>query len=178
MIDRKKLVQRLNRGSRLKELPLLHFAIIVVAVLEVVGEGLRIFPLQMLKPVPIILMIIYIHDKNKARQHLVPRVIEAGIALSLIGDICLMSNEMSSFMVGTGFFMAAHVLYIVGFRMGEKVKVLKKSYRRARWVAYVVIGVALLGNYQMLWDKLPSKVIFAPYMAILAVETMACLARY
>jgi hypothetical protein len=33
MIDRKKLVQRLNKGSRLKELPLLHFAIIVVALL-------------------------------------------------------------------------------------------------------------------------------------------------
>lgn len=141
----------------------------MVALLEVLGEGFRIFPLQMLKPLPIVLMIIYIHDKNRARQHLVPRVIEAGIALSLVGDLLLMSNEMSAFMVGTLFFMAAHVLYIVGFRIGEPVKVMKKFYRRLRWAAYIVIGLALLGNYQTLWDKLPSKIIFVPYMAILAV---------
>lgn len=123
-------------------------------------------------------MIIYIHDKNKARQHLVPRIIEAGIALSLVGDVLLMSNEMSAFMVGTCFFTAAHLLYIVGFRIGVQVKVMKKFYRRVRWAAYIVIGLALLGNYQMLWDKLPSKIIFVPYMCILAIETMNCLARY
>lgn len=132
----------------------------------------------MLKPIPIILMVIYIHDKNRVRQHLVPRVIEAGIALSLVGDVLLMSNEMSAFMVGTCFFMAAHILYILGFSIGEQVKVMKKFYRRLRWAAYIVIGVALLGNYQSLWDKLPSKIIFVPYMGILAVETMNCLARY
>lgn len=32
MIDKKKLVQRLNKGSRLKELPILHFAILMLAI--------------------------------------------------------------------------------------------------------------------------------------------------
>lgn len=92
MIDRKKLVQRLNRGSKLKDLPVLHFAILVATLLEVLGEWLRIYHLQMLKPVPIVLMIIYIHDKNRARQHFVPNIVEAGLVLSLVGDVCLMSK--------------------------------------------------------------------------------------
>lgn len=92
MIDREKLVQRLNRGSKLKELPLLHLAILLSALLEALGEWLRIYYLQMLKPVPIVLMVIYIHDKNRARQHFVPNIVEAGLVLSLIGDVCLMSQ--------------------------------------------------------------------------------------
>lgn len=67
MIDKKKVVQRMNRGSRLKDMPLTNFAIIVIALVEVIGEGLKIYPLQLLKPVPIILMIFYVHFKNKMR---------------------------------------------------------------------------------------------------------------
>jgi len=169
MIDRKKLVQRLNRGSRLKELPLLHLAILLLTALEVLGEGFRIYYLQMLKPLPILLMIVYIHDKNRSRQHFVPNIVEAGLVLSLIGDVCLMSNEMSSFMVGTGFFMLAHLLYIIGFRAGEKLKTLKKKYRVLRSLAYIVILVLAAGNLYLLWDKFPSRIIFVPYTGILAL---------
>jgi uncharacterized membrane protein YhhN len=178
MIDKKKVVQRLNRGSRLKELPLLHLAILVIACVEVLGEGLRVFYLQMLKPIPIILMILYIHDKNRMRKHLVPRIIEAGLVLSLVGDVCLMFKEMPAFLVGTCFFMVAHLLYIVGFRMGDKVKTLKKTFRNLRRVAYLVIFLLALGNYFTLWDKFQSKIIFVPYVAILSLETMNCLGRY
>ncbi len=37
-------------------------------------------------------MIIYIHGKNSSRQHLVPNLIEAGLIMSLIGDVLLMSK--------------------------------------------------------------------------------------
>jgi uncharacterized membrane protein YhhN len=58
---------------------------------------------------------------------------------------------MSSFMVGTCFFMLAHLLYTVGFRAGQKVKTLKKRYRIMRTIAYAVILLAAAGNIYMLW---------------------------
>ena len=75
MPDRKKQARRESRGSRLKDMPLTNFAILVVVLVEVIGEGLKFYPLQLLKPVPIVLMIAYIHYKNKVRQHLVPSLI-------------------------------------------------------------------------------------------------------
>ena len=121
-IDKKKLSKRLNKNSRLKELPLLNFYILVVVFFEIIGEGFRIYYLQMLKPLPVMLMIYYIHSKNSPRDHLMPRFIEVGLFFSLVGDVFLMSNEDSSFIIGTVFFMVAHLVYIIGFRMGEEVK--------------------------------------------------------
>lgn len=89
---------------------------------EIIGEGFRIFWLQMLKPLPMVLMLYYIHSKNSPRDHLMPRFIEVGLFFSLIGDIFLMFNEDSSFVIGTIFFMIAHTIYIVAFRMGEEIK--------------------------------------------------------
>jgi hypothetical protein len=37
MIDKKKLVQRLNKGSKLKEYPLLNLYILIAAFFEFVG---------------------------------------------------------------------------------------------------------------------------------------------
>ena len=63
-------------------------------------------------------MIYYIHSKNAPRDHLMPRFVEIGLVFSLIGDLFLMSNEISSFVVGTVFFVIAHILYVFAFRMG------------------------------------------------------------
>lgn len=92
MIDRKKLVQRLNKDTKLKEYPLTNLYIIVSALLEVVGEFFQVHALQMAKPLPICLMLFYIHGKNSPRDHLVPSLIEAGLAICLVGDLLLMHN--------------------------------------------------------------------------------------
>ena len=118
LIDKKKISKRLNKNSKLKELPLLNFYILVAVLFETIGEGFRIYYLQMLKPLPIMLMIYYIGSKNSPRDHLMPRFIMIGLCFSLIGDCFLMVNEMSSFITGTLFFMVAHTLYIVAFMMG------------------------------------------------------------
>lgn len=74
--------------------------------------------------------------------------------------------------------MVGHILYIIAFRLGDKVKTLKKSFRRMRQIAYFIIILVLIANDYVLWDKFPSKIIFIPYSIILAVETMACLSRF
>lgn len=66
-----------------------------------------------------IMMIMYLHNKNSVRQHLVPNLVEAGLVVSLVGDVLLMSNEIESFVIGTGFFLIAHICYIVAFNLGE-----------------------------------------------------------
>ena len=76
----------------------------------------------MLKPLPMILMILYIHKKNSPREHLMPSLVEVGLFLSLIGDVLLMFKDDSTFTVGTIFFAVAHIVYIIAFRMGYIVK--------------------------------------------------------
>lgn len=73
-----------------------------------------------------VLMIYYIHSKNSPRDHLMPRFIEIGLVFSLIGDLFLMSNEDSSFVIGTVFFMIAHTIYTFAFYMGEQIKEIQK----------------------------------------------------
>jgi alkenylglycerophosphocholine hydrolase len=41
--------------------------------------------------------------------------IDAGIALSIVGDIALLSGTDRAFMVGLGAFLLAHLAYVVGF---------------------------------------------------------------
>jgi uncharacterized membrane protein YhhN len=73
-------------------MPLLNLYILVFSILVCIGSAFRIYFLELFKPIPMIMMIIYIHSKNSARQHLVPNLIEAGLIMSIIGDILLMSN--------------------------------------------------------------------------------------
>jgi uncharacterized membrane protein YhhN len=73
-------------------MPLLNLYILVVAILVCIGSIFSITFLEWLKPIPMILMIVYIHNKNSVRQHLVPNLIEAGLVMSLVGDILLMSK--------------------------------------------------------------------------------------
>lgn len=178
MIDKKKLSKRLNKNSRLKELPLLNFYILVVVFFEIIGEGFQISWLQMFKPLPIVLMIYYIHSKNSPRDHLMPRFVEIGLVFSLIGDLFLMSNEDSSFVIGTVFFMIAHVIYILAFRMGEEIKDISKEFRVMRWGAYIIILVLLAVNIFSLLDKFINKPVFVIYSVILAAEAMITLNRY
>jgi len=73
-------------------MPLLNLYILVFSILVCIGSAFRIYFLELLKPTPMIMMIIYIHSKNSGRQHLVPNLIEVGLIMSIIGDILLMSN--------------------------------------------------------------------------------------
>lgn len=123
----------------------------------------------MLKPLPMILMLYYIHSKNSPRDHLMPRFIEVGLFFSLIGDLFLMSNEDSSFVIGTVFFMIAHTIYIVAFRMGEEIKELVGEFRIIRWGAYVVIVTLMFGTIYGLWDKFINKPVFTIYIVVLAI---------
>ena len=92
MIDRKKLSKRIAKENKVKEMPLLNLYILILAILACIGSCFQIYFLEVLKPLPMIMMIYYLHSKNNTRQHLVPNLVEAGLVMSLVGDVLLMSN--------------------------------------------------------------------------------------
>ena len=67
---------------------------------------------------------------------------------------------------------------MVAYGIGEEVKQIKPKYSTVRNVLYGVTLVALLHNWYTLWDVFPSRVLFAPYAGILALEVVVALKRY
>lgn len=76
----------------------------------------------MLKPLPIILMIVYADIKNNHKSHSVVQLIKAGLCFSLVGDVLLITNDMPTFMIGTGYFIVSHIIYMFAYGMGDKIK--------------------------------------------------------
>lgn len=71
--------------------------------------------------------------------------------VSLVGDVLLMSNEIESFVVGTGFFLVAHICYVVAFNLGEEIRYISNGYVWGRRAAYVIIIVMFVFNTSMLF---------------------------
>jgi uncharacterized membrane protein YhhN len=123
-------------------------------------------------------MIVYADLKNSQTNHSVVQLIKAGLCFGLVGDVLLMSNDMPSFITGTCYFMISHLIYMVAYGIGEEVKEIKPKYRTIRSVLYGVAVLAVLHNWYMMWDVFPSKLLFAPYAAILGLEVALALKRY
>ena len=95
-----------------------------------------------------------------------------------MGDILLMFNDISSFVLGASAFFVGHLFYIAAFRIGSKVRKLRKNMRWARRAAYIVIALLLANNIYTLWDLFPNRLVFTAYGAVLAVQVIAALSRY
>ena len=81
-------------------------------------------------------------------------------------------------MVGTGFFLVAHVCYIVAFGLGEEIRYIKRGYVWGRRVACGVVMAMCVGNTYMLFDKMPNRVLFPLYGFILALMVCSAMKRY
>ena len=75
MIDKKKVMQRVSRGSRLPEYPLLNLYTLVSIILQAAGEGFGVRVLRWGRPLPELMMGLYVRAKSGSRQHLVPQLI-------------------------------------------------------------------------------------------------------
>lgn len=137
-----------------------------------------IYLLRLIKPVPMIMMIIYISGKNAQRDHLVPTLIRAGLILSLIGDIFLMSSELSAFMIGTIFFFIAHILYCIAFSIGTPVRSPTPLNNLLRVLACIIFLAMFLGNIYSLWNVMPNKILFTSYGFILCMMNILAIKRY
>ena len=92
-----------------------------------------------------------------------------GLCFSLVGDLLLMMKGMTPFLVGALFFMVTHILYVAAFRIGQKVKEMKGSFKILRVIGYLIVWIALVASISSLWRNLPFKIVFLIYALVLAV---------
>jgi len=113
-----------------------HFFLIILILLSMTGHMV----LFLLKPLPIILMIIKAAmDRFDAEQQGYVTLIIAGLGWSMVGDILLMFDQNSFFIAGMIAFMAAHVCYIGAFRYYYK------------WKPYHLFILALFAFYGIIF---------------------------
>lgn len=122
MIDKKKILQRLNKGSKLKEYPLLNLYILVAAFFQILGELADLWLLRSLRPLPILLMVLYIHGKNSSRKHLVPSLVQAALVVFLLVDLVLAVGDEPSMVVLTAVRIVGHLVMWVSLSFGEWVR--------------------------------------------------------
>jgi hypothetical protein len=176
MIDRKKLVQRLNKGSRLKEFPLLNLYILVAAFFECLGQLLDSWLLKLLRPAPLLLMIFYLHSKNNARKHLVPSLVELALFFFLLDALAAFAEDPPN-PLSTGLRALAHLVYCLALGIGEPVRLLYEL-RQVRRLGYVAILGATGGALYLLYEHLPNRVISAVYLSLLSGQLWVSLWRY
>lgn len=126
MIDKKKILQRLNKGSKLKEYPLLNLYILVAAFFQILGELADLWLLRSLRPLPILLMVLYIHGKNSSRKHLVPSLVQAALVVFLLVDLVLAVGDEPSMVVLTAVRIVGHLVIWVSLSFGEWVRELRE----------------------------------------------------
>ena len=138
----------------------------------VVSEFIGEYFLQLLKPIPMIIMIIYICGKNAKRDDLVPTLIWIGLIFSLFGDLYLMSNQLS---VGAKYYFIGHILSCVAFSKG---KILKR-HNNMFLVMWCIISLGILVyNIKTLWIVMPDKLFFSSYAVILFLKNILAVKRY
>ena len=63
-------------------------------------------------------MIVYLSLKIPIQDYFLLKMIKYGLIFSLIGDTLLMFSSPLLFMVGTTFFLIAHIFYCIGYIVG------------------------------------------------------------
>lgn len=81
-------------------------------------------------------------------------------------------------MIGTGFFLIAHLLYCLAFYMGDQVRESSLANRLARNGVSVVLIIMFVTNVHSLWDKFPNRILFVSYCFVLLLMNILSINRY
>lgn len=175
MINQKKVVQRLNKGSRLKEYPLLNLYILVAAAFEFIGSIAHLHTLTLLRPVTLLLMLLYVRFKSAPRSHLVPTLVQLALLLSLLHALAALADSPSNPLC-TALAAFSHLLYCLSLALGEEVRILEEvGSRRAAYFGIVAATAACL---HFMWDGLTHPVITVGYLLLLSLQLLLSLWRY
>lgn len=157
---------------------ILNILIIVFSIAHTIGILIPVEILIMLKPFPLIIMIIFISGKTIHRDRMVLEFVRGGLIMSLFGDIFLMANGDGIFMIGTGCFFVGHVLYCMAFAIGTHAR--DSSIRNKIIRASVVVGIlfGFLINMYFLWDVMPNRILFPLYGFVLCLMNVFAIQRF
>lgn len=156
----------------------INIFILVIIILELIGEVTKTTALWMIKPIPIFSMFLYLSFKKPIQDHFFLRMIKIGLLLSLVGDILLMFKSITYFMVGTGFFLIAHVFYCAAFISGKQERIADKITKNKITFGCIFLFLMFISNVYTLWSVMPNQFLFTLYGGILCLMNILSLLRY
>lgn len=81
-------------------------------------------------------------------------------------------------MIGTVFFLFAHILYVVAFTIGTKVRVCTPTNLIVRLGIGFIYVAMCISNIYTLWDVFPNRFLFTTYGIVLCFMNLFALKRY
>ena len=161
--------------EKTQERSILKRSFLFITLIQLVGEFIANSYLKVLKPVPIVLLMVLLGRKDRQS-----RLIWWGLAASLVGDVLLMMRNDMLFQMGAGAFLAAHLFYIGAFRLdvnwGELINLSKWRVSRLSLICHLVVMVFVL-NLNALWDRTSNLMLFIAYGFVLTAMIICGLLR-
>jgi uncharacterized membrane protein YhhN len=81
-------------------------------------------------------------------------------------------------MIGTMFFLVAHILYCVAFIIGTRVRPASRLNKTIRALVCLGMVLMLFGNIYNLWNVMPNRILFTSYSMILCMMNILAVQRY
>ena len=100
--------------------------------------------IQFTKPVLMPLLLFYIYESSKGKVTTTTLLLFLAILLSWFGDISLLYQTETYFMLGIGFFLIAHVCYILILKKATYQKLQFEVFKILPYAVYLVILFSLL----------------------------------
>lgn len=81
-------------------------------------------------------------------------------------------------MIGTVFFLIAHILYCIAFTIGDRVRASSSLNKILRLVACIALFGMFIGNIYALWNVMPNRLLFSLYGFVLCLMNIFAVRRY
>ncbi len=143
----------------------LLIAILVMGIISIVLEAIApLWTYGVAKGLTTVLVLL-LASSNKQISRLGARVLTA-LFFCLLGDIALIWDN--AFLLGLGFFLIAHLLFIRAFKARFKMKF--------HWIALVIVSTLAITTLYFLWPKVSGILQIAILSYVLVIGVMSSLA--
>ena len=157
----------------MKNLPILTF--LVASLLNLLGEAMNSNPLVVTtKPLlmPLLIAWLLTATNHSSNQSFLRRIVIAALVFSTLGDVFLMFSGEMFFLLGLGFFLLAHLFYVVAFSTVSSFK--NGSLKQNPWwgIPFLIFPVVLL---TFLWNGIPPgmRLPVAAYAGVISVMALS-----
>ena len=150
-------------------------AFILAALLNLIGEAFAYSSLVVTtKPLlmPLLIAWLLTATNHSSNQSFLRRIVIAALVFSTLGDVFLMFSGEMFFLLGLGFFLLAHLFYVVAFSTVSSFK--NGSLKQNPWwgIPFLIFPVLLL---TFLWNGIPPgmRLPVAAYAGVISVMALS-----
>jgi uncharacterized membrane protein YhhN len=127
------------------------------------------------KPLPILLLIYSLRDKPTKME----KFTAYGLSFSVVGDVLLSIKGHNYFLAGTGFFLVAHIFYVVAFQFPNASAINQKTQAPSLGL-YLCCGIiCIVAALSMMnsWNMVSDKWLIIPYAVVLTAMVCCAILR-